>query len=175
MEFYFEEGEDPTHLDFYLDLIDDGSAISNFSVENNGRIQKVITDTNVNCIFEPYIEDVILIEAGKTSTAAKIQECRDNQQNYVQVSSNIYNALAIGGNFYSAYDAVRDLLYQYTNYNESISMQVIPILYLEPNSRITVRDTESNIFGDYMISNISIPLDIGSTMSISATRALERI
>ena len=46
---------------------------------------------------------------------------------------------------------------------------------MEPNTRITVQDKESNIFGDYMISNISIPHDIISTMSISATRALERI
>ena len=173
--FFDEILEDPTHLDFYLDLIDDGSAISNFSVENIGRRQKVITDTNVNCIFEPYIEDVILVEAGKKSTAAKIQECRDNQQNYVQVSSNIYNALAIGGNFYSAYDAVRDLLYQYTNYNESISMQVIPILYLEPNSRITVRDTESDIYGDYMVNSISVPFEAGGTMSLSCTKALDKI
>jgi hypothetical protein len=70
---------------------------------------------------------------------------------------------------------VRELLYQYTSYNESISIQSIPIYYLEPNTRITVQDKESNIFGDYMISNISIPLDINSTMSISATKALERI
>jgi hypothetical protein len=173
---FLEEIEsDPTLLDFYLDLIDDGSAISNFSVENIGRRQKVITDTSVNCIFEPHIEDVVLIETAKTSTKTKIQECKDNQQNYVLVPSNIFNALAIGGNFYSAYDAVRDLLYQYTNYNETVSLQVIPILYLEPNSRITIRDTESDIYGDYMVNSISVPLDANGTMSLSCTKALSKI
>ena len=96
-------------------------------------------------------------------------------QNYVQVDSSIFNLLTTGGSKNSAYNYVRELLYQYTSYNESISIQSIPIYYLEPNTRITVQDKESNIFGDYMISNISIPLDINSTMSISATRALERI
>ena len=39
---------------------------------------------------------------------------------------------------------------------------------------IEVRDEESDIYGDYMISTISIPLAINGTMSIAATRALER-
>ena len=53
-------------------------------------------------------------------------------------------------------------------------MKVLLFYHLEPNTRIGVRDIESDIYGDYMISSISIPLDISSTMSISATRALER-
>jgi hypothetical protein len=80
-----------------------------------------------------------------------------------------------GGNFNSAYDAVRELLYQYTSYNESISINSIPIYYLEPNTRITVRDPQSGIYGDYMINTISIPFDVSSTMTLSCTRALERI
>ena len=82
--------------------------------------------------------------------------------------------LAEGGSSRGAYNVVRELLYQYTSYNESISLQAIPIYHLEPNIRIGVRDIESDIYGDFMISTISIPLDINSTMSISATRALER-
>ena len=173
---YFDEIlADPTKLDFYLDLIDDGSAISNFSVNNIGRRQKVIVDNSINCIFEPSIEDIVLIEIGKKSTATRIQECKDNQQNYVQVSSNIYNALAIGGNFNSAYNAVRDLLYQYTSYNESVQMQTLPIYYLEPNSRITIRDVESDIYGDFIINSLSVPLDTGGSMSINCTKALDKI
>ena len=82
--------------------------------------------------------------------------------------------LAVGGTARSAYDVVRDLLYQHTSYNESITIQALPIYYLEPNIRIEVRDIESDIYGDYMISSISIPLDVNGTMSISATRALEK-
>ena len=48
-------------------------------------------------------------------------------------------------------------------------------IFLEPNIRITVRDSESGINGDYMINSISIPLDINGTMSLSCTRALEKI
>jgi len=83
--------------------------------------------------------------------------------------------LNIGGSFKSAYEEIRKELYQYTNYNEQISLTTLPIYYLEPNVRITVRDSESGIYGDYMVKSISMPLDINGTMSLSCTRALERI
>jgi len=83
--------------------------------------------------------------------------------------------LNTGGSFKSAYEEIRKELYQYTNYNEQISLTTLPIYYLEPNVRITVRDSESGIYGDYMVKSISMPLDINGTMSLSCTRALERI
>ena len=51
---------------------------------------------------------------------------------------------------------------------------MLPIYYLEPNIRIRVRDIESNIYGDYMINTITVPLDINSSMSLTATKALDR-
>ena len=83
--------------------------------------------------------------------------------------------MVIGGQFNSALYAIKDLLYQYTNYNESITIQAIPVFHLEPNIRIGVVDNESGINGDYMINTISIPFDIGSTMSITAQKVLEKI
>lgn len=93
----------------------------------------------------------------------------------MQVDSNIYGMIATGGHFNSAYNLVRELLFQYTSYNENISVNSIPVYYLEPNTRITVRDNQSGIYGDYMINTISIPLDISGTMTLSCTRAMERL
>ena len=67
------------------------------------------------------------------------------------------------------------LLYQYTSYNESISIQSIPIYYLDVNRRITVNDKVSGISGDYIVNSISLPLNGQQTMSISASRAYEHI
>jgi len=52
---------------------------------------------------------------------------------------------------------------------------MLPVYYLEPNIRITIRDAESGIYGDYMIKSFSLPLDVNGTMSLSCTKALERI
>ncbi len=68
-----------------------------------------------------------------------------------------------------------DLLYQYTHMNNTISFNYLPIYYLEPNTRITIDDPNSSIYGDYIIQSISLPLDISSTMTISAYKALQKI
>lgn len=173
--FYDEVLKTPSDVDYFLDIIDSTAAISKFSVSNIGRRSIVESSNDINCIFEPNIPDFIIIETGQEDTDEKRQECENKGQNYIQVDSAIYSMLANGGSSNSAYNRVRELLYEHTSYNESISIQALPIYHLEPNIRIEVSDVESDIHGDYIISTISIPLDINGTMSISATRALERI
>jgi hypothetical protein len=164
----------PSNIDYYLDFIDSSAAISQFSVRNIGRRSHIVNSNDINCVFEPDIPDFVIIELGQPDTDEKRAECEAKGQNYIQVTTGIFNLLALGGTSNSAYNEIKMLLHEYTSYNESITIQSIPIYNLEPNTRIGVRDLESDIYGDYMISNISIPLDINSTMSISATRALER-
>ena len=117
----------------------------------------------------------MIIEAGQKETDKLQNECEDRKQEYAQVRSEIYSMLMNGGALKSAYEEIRKELYQYTNYNEQISLTTLPIYYLEPNVRITVRDPESNIYGDYMIKSISLPLDVNGTMNLSCVKAVERI
>lgn len=162
-------------LDYYLDLIDVQSKISEFNIPSISARSKVWSDDAVNCIFEKTIPDVVLIEAGKGQiTQEERNYCEKQGDSYYQVPSSIYNALAGGGYQNSAFNAIRDILYQYTNYNESITLTTLPIYYLEPNTRITVEDEKSSIHGDYMIKTISRPFDCNGTMQITATKALER-
>ena len=172
--FYDEVLKTPSDIDYYLDFIDSSAAISQFSVHNIGRRSHIVNSNDINCVFEPDIPDFVIIELGQPDTDEKRAECEAKGQNYIQVTTGIFNLLALGGTSNSAYNEIKMLLHEYTSYNESITIQSIPIYNLEPNTRIGVRDLESDIYGDYMISSISIPLDISSTMSISATRALER-
>ena len=172
--FYDNVLKTPSDIDYYLDFIDSSAAISEFSISNIGRRTKVINDDSINCVFEPDIPDLILLNVADENLADLRAECEERGQDYIQLDESIYSMVVSGGSSNSAYNMVRELLYQYTSYNESITINSLPIYYLEPNTRITVRDSESGIFGDYMINTISLPLDIGSTMSISCTRALER-
>lgn len=172
--FYDEVLKTPSNIDYYLDFIDSTAAISQFSVNNIGRRSQVVNRNDINCVFEPDIPDFIIIELGQSDTDEKRAECEAKGQKYIQVTTGIFNLLALGGASNSAFNEIKMMLHEYTSYNESITIQSIPIYHLEPNTRIGVRDIESDIYGDYMISSISIPLDISSTMSISATRALER-
>ena len=173
----FFEGviDQPSDIDFFLDFIDTPTAISEFSVQNIGRRTTTLVDDSINCIFEPDNPDIVIIEAGSENADSIQRECEARKQEYAQVRSEIYSMLLNGGALRSAYDEIKKELYQYTNYNEQISLTTLPIYYLEPNVRITVRDNQSGIYGDYMVKSISLPLDINGTMSLSCTRALERI
>ena len=173
--FYDEALNTPSDMDYYLDFIDSGAAISELSISNIGRRSKIINDDKINCMFEPDIPNLVVIAEGREDTEALQKECADKGQDWVAVSSSIYNNLAMGGSANSAFNMIQDLLYQYTSYNESISVQSLPAYFLEPNIRISVKDARSGISGDYMINSISLPLDISGTMSLSCTRALERI
>lgn len=174
--------EDPNSLEYYLDIIDTQSEIAELAVNNIGRRTQVLNeDKNVNCIFQPWIPDVVLINIEysgdkSTGTPAVIRkECEKRGQHKYQVKSEIFDNLAIGGVLNSAYEVIKQLLHEYTSYNETISIQTIPIYFLEPNTRISVHDTKSNIHGDYMINSMSFTLDSSSLLTINATKALSKI
>ena len=167
--------DQPSDIDFFLDFIDTSAAISEFSVQNIGRRTTTLVDDSINCIFEPDNPDIVIIQAGGENADSLQRECEARKQEYAQVRTEIYSMLMNGGVLKSAYEEIRKELYQYTNYNEQISLTTLPIYYLEPNVRITVRDYQSGIYGDYMIKSITLPLDVNGTMSLSCTRALERI
>lgn len=164
----------PENLDYWLDFIDSDAEISKISVGAIGRRQQSKEMNEINCVFEPEVPDLIFIEAGQPDTATKRTECETRHQKFTQVDSELFANLAIGGTSNSAYNEVRNMLYQSSSYNESIQMSILPIYYLEPNVRITVFDIDSDIYGDYIIKSISLPLDINGTSNISATRALNQ-
>lgn len=177
-KFYDEVINDPTKINFFLDFIDQPSAgIAELSVNNIGRRSQVLNaGKNVNCVFQAWIPDIVLIKKGNSKEMEKLRkECDNRGQPYYQFDSQLYDAIDIGGVRYSAYEEIRQVLHEYTKYNENISLQTLPIYHLEPNTRITVKNAESNIYGDFIINTLSFTLDNSSTLTINATRVPEKI
>ena len=150
-------------LSYYIDILDpyDFSGdlyeqLQAISINNIGLKSTTITDDTVNCVFTVKAPDVDI---------DKNNVMPDNLQKYVQV----------GVTANPAFEVARSALHTYLGYNSSISIQTIPIYHLEPNSRITVIDDDTGISGDYIINSLTIQLSVNGMMSISATRALERI
>ena len=192
---------DPAQIDFFLDFINTDSKMGELNIENIGRRSEVMNGENqgVNCMFEPNLPDIIFLRADETDnrgypyiidrTIKEAEAAVEKNWNFSSLEKtdtsigwsegsdaiSLIDNLATVFSLNSAFFNVRDLLYQHTSYNEAITLQTIPIYYLEPNTRITVKDIESGISGDYMMGTISIPFDIGSTMSITAQKVLEKI
>jgi hypothetical protein len=51
---------------------------------------------------------------------------------------------------------MNEKIYTHTYYQESITVNVVPIYYLEPNRRIRVFDASSGINGEYIIKSFSL-------------------
>ena len=167
--------DDPRSIDYFLDFIDDSAVVGKFSINNIGRRSIVENKDDFNCVFENIIPDYVLIETKQKDTDAKREDCIARNQAYIQVDSNIFKGLGLGGIFNSCFNEVKMLLYEKTGYNESISMNCLPIYHLEPNIRIGAKDISSDIYGDYMLNSMNIPLRAGGTMSINATRVTEKL
>ena len=170
----------PTDIDFFLDFIDTQDGLNQYSVSNIGRRSKVVVDESINCMFEPEVNDIIFINTDKNNAEGltpeeQKQECDNKGAEYCRLPDEVYNALVLGGYYNGADIMMKDLLYQYTNFNESISLTCMPIYYLEPNTRITVHSTQAGISDDFIIQSISIPLDNNGTMTINANRASTKI
>lgn len=176
-QFYDSVKENPSGIDFWLDMIDDTAEVGEYSVDNIGRRGVVVQQDQINCVFEQEVPDLVFIDINQNEADIQQEkrECDATGQDWVQVDSTIYSLLTIGGSQNSCYERICDMLYQYTNMNQSITISAIPIYYLEPNTRITVRDDAAGINGQFMIFSISLPLDVESSMNISAYQCKQKI
>lgn len=178
--FYTQQGTDITSKRmakeiYYLDFIDTPET-AEYSVSNIGRRIDGITEESINCLFTPDIPNIIFInvDGDHQQMIDDRTDAKNKMFPYVQVRGNIYNALAAGGYSNSAFERVKYELYLHTNYQNMLSITALPSLYLEPNSRITVNDTTTQTFGDYMVKSITIPLAPGNVMTCSLNECFER-
>ena len=167
----------PNNLVYFFDYLEPISTFYDCSVDVLGTKVYSYQQDKINRLYNTDIPNNIMIDLNMDASSRQkiIDKCEKMGQPYSNVNSVVYSKIAIGTSGYTAQETARELLYQYTNYNENISIQSIPIYYLDVNTRITVQDRKSGIYGDYIINSISLPLDAGGTMTISASRALERI
>lgn len=90
--------------------------------------------------------------------------------------NDLYSQLfAISSNGKTAKDAIDELLYKHSYCSESVSITTVPVYHLQPNQRIYIYDPKTGIEGEYIVSQLNVPLSYSGTMSITATKAVDRI
>ena len=102
-------------------------------------------------------------------------QLKEKGQKIVQISDSQESLFSISSQGKSCYDVIRELLYKSLTLNSSISLQSIPIYYLEPNTLIEVNEPNANVYGNFVIQSLSIPLGYSGNMSISAVQAQTRV
>ena len=170
---------------YFLDFIDVTSpTYGEYNIDNIGRRSHVVVDDKINCLFEPHINDVIILNNAGVSLNGSYgvdkeitlrnlrEEAENNYYSWTQVDNEIFSELYTGGYKNSAYNQIMYDLYRQTVYQKQINLNSIPVFYLEPNSRITIQDPVTNVYGDYIIESISLTLGPGANMAITATEAV---
>ena len=186
--------EAPDSLNFWMDFLDSsevftdilgrsytiGSELDNYAVSVVGDRTKVINDSDVSSIYFRDVPNLIFT----TRQQLEVIDLKE-KTGYIfmflpnsmmdpsgSVEFNYFNISAQGK---SAKEKLDELLYYHSYCVESINISAIPIYYLQPNTRILVRDDNSKINGEYIVSRISIPLTYNGMMSITATKAPQRL
>ena len=182
--------EDPASLVFWIDFIDTTSEVGKYAVSQIGRRMKVVNNDNIKILFTKQIPlivfipdyqevaDLLEIEYTNAEDAAeKVREyCAANETNYFfKLSPQVESSFVHSSTGPSAFDEIRNLLYQYLIYNTTISISCLPRYWYEPNNMIYLENRENGIQGNYVITQYSLPLTYNGTMSITMTQALTRV
>lgn len=160
----------PEELNFWFDLMDTQGELSQFAISKVGNRPKVSNDKDVKAIYYRQTPEIIF-----TSSEEGLSSQYYPGYTRFNLSPNFKSMFSQSTQGKSAKDAVDSLLYNHAYCIESVSITSVPIYCLEPNQRIYIKDNESGIVGEYIPTKFTIPLTYNGTMSITATKAVDRI
>ncbi len=162
----------PEQLIFWFDFINgQTSHLSKYSVQTIGPRTKVINDKDVKAIYYKEVPNTIFI----TSQEEKQKYEHQSGYTYIQLPKQMESIFSVSSRGKSANSAVEDLIYKHCYSSEQITVQTTPIYHLQPNTRIYIKNEDTNIDGEYLISKLTIPLDQKKMMSITATKVIPSI
>lgn len=163
---------DPSSINFWLDFIDTSSVLGKYSIKNIGRRTKVVNNNDIKTVYNSEVPDVVFIEGLDQDLIVKYQGIG---QRFFILTNEYYDMFSISTTGTSCFDKIREMMYQNLCYNTTISLTCLPKYYIEPNNIIRIEDKDSNIYGNYQITQYSLPLTYNGTMSITATEVLTRV
>ena len=166
---------DPGLLVYWLDFLDNDQIVSKYSVNQIGRRTKAVSKENIKMLYKLEVPDVMFFKNESEYNESILQEYWSYGQKYCALKANEMRYFISSGTGSTAFDLIREMLYQHLSFNTSVTITCVPKYYLEPNNVVYIRDDKSNIQGDYIITQYTVPLTYNGTMSISCTQTLMRV
>lgn len=174
---FSEKVEHPETLNFWIDFMSVDGEMAKYAISAIGNRSKAVNNDKVRAIYYKDTPQVLfLTQEDYVNLITNMREY-DNMAGYsfIRITEQMENYFSISAQGISAQDELNSLLYTHTCANESVTLTAIPIYHLQPNTRIFVKDNETGINGEYIVSKITIPLTYNGTTSIIATKAVDRI
>ena len=169
---------EPETLNFWFDFIDcdEYADLVKFSIPQIGDRNKVVKEDRASSIIFKEAPNIVFYLNEEKSDEEK-QRIANTISGYssINLPSDHLQYFTISTKSLSVKDKLDELLYQYSYCTENISINSIPIYHLQPNIRIFIQDDKTEINGEYIIHKLTIPLTYNGMMSISASKAPERL
>ena len=130
----------------------------------------------MSLLYKLNVPDIIFFEnTGEADLIQKIEEYTLEGQAYCALKPGQMKLFSSSGTGSTAFDYIREMLYQYLIYNLTVTINCAPRYYLEPNNLIYIDDKKSNIKGEFVITQYTLPLTYNGNMSITTNEALTRV
>jgi len=170
----------PQKLRYWLDIISSDAPIGRYGIDKIGRRTYTNENTKINEVYPEQILDVVFFEIPSsandpdgTELYAKQQEYMSIGQNFCQLKADQMNMLLAKNSFGTCYEDVRQAFMEHTIFNSGITLQIVPIWYLDVNRVARFSNEDLGVTGDYLIDSIGWNLGQGApTMSITLSEAL---
>ena len=164
----------PENLIFWIDFLDTYGELNNLSISSIGLRTKNDSKSNVKSIYtksNPEVEFIIMPqEKDMINTQGSLQALSK-----MMINETLSESFNISSQGQSALQRIDTLIYQHACVANGINLTCIPIYYLEPNTRIYLKEDELKLEGDFIISKMSIPLTYNGTMSITASKVIKQL
>ena len=182
---YIIIGEDMNFDSDYLSQV--MSIYDDFVKENKGSLNDVfLLDANNKFVLDKNGSYIITNDNTSEDTQTLITKYNKQLADY---NLNIFDLSTISSRLQTdikdrfvrsirgktVHDQADSMLYQYSYYNDNVSITGVPIYYLQPNTIISTKDDLSKVIGYYVIDKINISLAYNGTMQINAIKSPERI
>ena len=182
----------PNTWKYFFDIIDDSTTVGKFSINAIGRRVKSYQSDGITILYpasSDYTKKIVVFEDKITNET--ISQFQDRNEQAIELE---YELDADGQEFISvlrsqvpnldnsnyvykndAFSYIKNLLYTHTNFNETVTINSIPLYFLEANNRINLSDENTQILGDHYLQSFSIPLSHDGLMSMTAVKITPEI
>ena len=168
----------PGLLNFWIEFLDTNGSINKYAVKIIGDRAKAVNDTKITSINFREVPTILFMDnkadvddhlfTGYYRCVLADKDIKLNRND-----GKVDFTISARGK--STKDVLDTMLYNYSYCPESVSITSLPVYYLEPNTRILIYDENSKINGEYIMTKYTLSLTYNGTMSITATKAAERL
>lgn len=160
----------PEQLNFWIDFYDGNDSLMQYSIAAIGDRPKVVNDSKITSIYFRNVPQVIFTN-GQDYNGLDIK----TGYTYIWLDKSMQDLFSISAQGKSAEEEMNELFNNYSYCSEGVTITVVPIYNLEPNTLVYIYNEENKINGKYQVNKITIPLNYNGMMSITATKIIEQV